>query len=294
MRYRIGLDIGSTSVGWAVLEDDEFGDVIGIVDLGVRIFEAAQVPKTGASLAEERSKKRSIRRQNRRKAHRVFRTKKLLIDSSIITKDEVKNLYFNKSYDIYNLRVKALDFEISKYELSALLINFVKRRGYKSNAKNQNTKNDNGKVLNAVLENRKLLLEKGYRTVGQMYLKDDKFKYKLKNGEYITDSNGKKIIKIRNEIGDYNSTVERDFILDEINKILDVQKKYNKNITNDFIKEYIKYFYHSVILMKVQHFLVNIREMLLREQLVNVLLKRKKLEHQNLHIHLRCLSYYKT
>lgn len=242
MRYRIGLDIGSTSVGWAVLEDDEFGDVIGIVDLGVRIFEAAQVPKTGASLAEERSKKRSIRRQNRRKAHRVFRTKKLLIDSNIITKDEVKNLYSNKSYDIYNLRVKALDFEISKYELSALLINFVKRRGYKTNAKNQNTKNDNGKVLNAVLENRYLLLEKGYRTVGQMYLEDDKFKYKLKNGEYITDSNGKKIIKIRNEIGDYNSTVERDFILDEINKILDVQKKYNKNITNDFIKEYIKIF----------------------------------------------------
>ena len=51
MYYRIGLDIGITSVGWAVIENDSDGKPIRIVDLGSRIFDAAEVPKTGAPLA---------------------------------------------------------------------------------------------------------------------------------------------------------------------------------------------------------------------------------------------------
>ena len=34
MGYRIGLDIGITSVGWSVIEDDSNGNPIRIIDLG--------------------------------------------------------------------------------------------------------------------------------------------------------------------------------------------------------------------------------------------------------------------
>lgn len=44
MKYTLGLDIGITSVGWAVLNLDQKR----IEDLGVRAFNAAEDPKTQA------------------------------------------------------------------------------------------------------------------------------------------------------------------------------------------------------------------------------------------------------
>lgn len=49
MNYTLGLDIGIASIGWAVLKNNEQGLPCKIEDLGVRIFEAAEHPKTGAS-----------------------------------------------------------------------------------------------------------------------------------------------------------------------------------------------------------------------------------------------------
>ena len=51
LNYRIGLDIGIASVGWAVLENNTHDEPFRIIDLGVRIFDTAEQPKTGASLA---------------------------------------------------------------------------------------------------------------------------------------------------------------------------------------------------------------------------------------------------
>ena len=39
MDYRIGLDIGIASVGWAVLQNNSDDEPVRIVDLGVRIFD---------------------------------------------------------------------------------------------------------------------------------------------------------------------------------------------------------------------------------------------------------------
>ena len=48
--YALGLDIGIGSVGWAVLRNQPNGEPDRIQDLGVRIFDKAEQPKTGASL----------------------------------------------------------------------------------------------------------------------------------------------------------------------------------------------------------------------------------------------------
>ena len=48
LRYTLGLDIGIASVGWAVLENNIDGEPIKIERLGVRIFDKAEQPKTGA------------------------------------------------------------------------------------------------------------------------------------------------------------------------------------------------------------------------------------------------------
>lgn len=57
MNYSLGLDIGTTSCGWSVINLDKKR----IEDLGVRIFEGAENPKNGQSLATPRREKRGMR-----------------------------------------------------------------------------------------------------------------------------------------------------------------------------------------------------------------------------------------
>lgn len=82
MKYGIGLDIGIASVGFAVLALDAEEEPCGIIRLGSRIFDAAEVPKTGASLALPRREARSARRRLRRRRHRLERIRHLLTRNS--------------------------------------------------------------------------------------------------------------------------------------------------------------------------------------------------------------------
>ena len=47
-KYSLGLDIGTTSIGWAMLDLDKDR----IHDLGVRIFERPEDPQNGDSLTK--------------------------------------------------------------------------------------------------------------------------------------------------------------------------------------------------------------------------------------------------
>ena len=129
MRYRIGLDIGSSSCGWTVIEHNENGEPTRIKDLGVRTFDIAETPKDGSSLAKSRREARSIRRRVRRRKHRIIRVKRLLIRYNILTLDELDKLYdeANVNNNIYELRVNALDNKLNNKDLAKVLINMVKK-----------------------------------------------------------------------------------------------------------------------------------------------------------------------
>ena len=62
--YGIGLDIGVASVGWAVVGLNGTGEPVGLHRLGVRIFDKAEQPKTGESLAAPRRMARGMRRRS--------------------------------------------------------------------------------------------------------------------------------------------------------------------------------------------------------------------------------------
>lgn len=235
MNYRIGLDLGIASVGWAVIEDDINGNPIRIIDLGSRIFDVAE--HKGASLAKTRRDARETRRRLRRRNHRILRTKRLLEKYNIISQKEIEDMYenYNFQFNVYELRVQALEEKLSNRELARVLINFVKRRGYKSNSKaEENSSSDVGKLLTATKENEELMKIKGYRTVAEMYIKDEKFR------NFMPD--GTQCIKIRNTTNDYKSTPLRKLLLEEIKLILNKQKEFNSYITDDFIQEYIDIF----------------------------------------------------
>ena len=67
----LALDIGIASVGHSIIELDEKEHTGEIIDLGVRIFTAAEHPKDGSSLALPRREARSSRRRLSRRASRL-------------------------------------------------------------------------------------------------------------------------------------------------------------------------------------------------------------------------------
>jgi len=229
MKYRIGLDIGIASIGWSVLETDEAGEPIRIADLGVRIYDVPEDPQTGDSLAAPRRQARSLRRLIRRRSHRVDRVKSLI---SLTFGDEiVAELEKNKPLDIVALRVKGLDNELTPYEISRLCVYFVKHRGFRSSKKAGSKDKDEGVLLTATSENRKKLIEGGYRSIGELL-------YKEYSGYTLR---GDRVYLYRNKDGKYDNTFLREDLLAEITQILD--KQIEKGIiTRDFAQKYAEIF----------------------------------------------------
>lgn len=205
--YAIGFDIGITSVGWAVVALDSEDKPYGIINMGSRVFDAAEQPKTGASLAAPRREARSARRRLRRHQHRLERIRRLLLTENVISQAELDTLFAGKLEDIYTLRVKALDAPVSRTEFARILLHIAQRRGFRSNRKAETAKED-GELLAAVSKNRALMAEKGYRTVGEMLLQDPLY-----------------AASKRNKGGQYIATVGRDMVAEEVRAIFRAQRQ---------------------------------------------------------------------
>lgn len=232
MKYRLGLDIGITSVGWAVLEHNDEEAPFRITDLGVRIFPVAENPKDGSSLALPRREARSSRRRLRRHRHRLDRIKRLFEDFNLISLENLSYIYHKPQplTDIYELRQAGLDRLLNQEEWARVLIHLAQRRGYKSNRKtDSNNKNatETGKLLAAVNENNALMAAKSYRTVGEMFYLDEKFSQHK-----------------RNKADEYNHTVSRNQVSDEIVKLFNAQRKYD----NSFADTRFEKLYSEVLL----------------------------------------------
>ena len=217
--YTLGLDIGIASIGWAVLGNDEEGKPNRIIDLGVRIFDKAEVENTGESLAAPRRDARSARRRLRRHRHRLERIRYLLVQQGVLTQEEMTHLY-DKSDMVspYQLRTEGLDRLLNAQEFSKVLIHLAQRRGYQSNSTAEEAKNEkeNGVIKSAILENQQRMERGGYRTIGEMMYRD---------GAFWETINGIRYHCTRNKAGDYRFTVDRASILAEVSLLFEAQRR---------------------------------------------------------------------
>ena len=204
--YAIGLDIGISSVGWASVALDEEDKPCGIIGMGSRIFDAAEQPKTGDSLAAPRRAARSARRRLRRRRHRNERIRALMLREGLLSEAELAALFDGRLEDICALRVRALDEAVTNDELARILLHLSQRRGFRSNRKTAATQED-GELLAAVSANRALMQERGYRTVAEMLLRDERYRDHR-----------------RNKGGAYIATVGRDMVEDEVRQIFAAQR----------------------------------------------------------------------
>lgn len=216
MRYAIGLDIGITSVGWAVVNLDKNR----IEAMNVRMFDAAENPKDGSSLATPRREARSSRRTIRRRRHRVSRVRHFFIEKGLLSQVEAEQLFDWKDgdLDVWMLRVNGLERQLSEREFARILLHYAKNRGFKSNRKSETKPGEEGGVLlQAVEANKALMDEKGYETVAQMLTLE------------VKHFDGRK----RNKGGAYTHVLARSEIEEEIRLVFERQREFGNTFATE-------------------------------------------------------------
>lgn len=228
LNYILGLDIGIASVGWAMVEIDDKENPIRLIDLGVRVFERAEVPKTGDSLAAARRSARSIRRLIRRRAHRLLRARRLLKHEGVLKPEDFDENGFIKLLPNtpWQLRATALDRRLAPLEWAAVLLHLVKHRGYLSQRKNEEQTADKelGALLKGVADNTHALQAGNFRTPAELALN----KFEKESGH------------IRNQRGDYSHTFSRKDLQAELVLLFEKQKKFGNPYVSDDLKNGIE------------------------------------------------------
>lgn len=121
MELKLGLDIGITSVGWGIIDEN-----YDIKNCGVRLFTERTPVNTSATSTvpnnKDRRTARSIRRRIRRIQHRLHRMGILLANVLEIDLPEPQG-------NIYEIRCRGLQEKLSKEELFLAIMHLTKRRG---------------------------------------------------------------------------------------------------------------------------------------------------------------------
>lgn len=166
MRYRLGIDIGTNSLGWCALDLDDKGSPIGIRNMGVRIFSDGRNPKDRQSLAVMRRLPRQQRKRHDRYLKRRAEFMDRLIEHGLMPADEAARKSLERK-NPWKLRVKGLDQKLSLYELGRALFHLQQRRGFKSNLKTDKGDEDKGKIKPAIAAVREAMATTGARTLGE-------------------------------------------------------------------------------------------------------------------------------
>lgn len=214
MKTILGLDLGTSSIGWALVKEAEnTNEKSSIVRLGVRITPLTTDEKNnfekGAAIttSAERTLKRSIRRNLQRFKLRRSALKEILLQHNIINENSVlcENGKFT-THETCRLRAEAARQEVTLEQFARILFAINKKRGYKSSRK---ANSEDGNAIDGI-------------AVAKYLYEND-----LTPGEYCYEllSKGKKYLP-----DFYRSDLEN-----ELNKIWDFQSKYYPEyLTNEF------------------------------------------------------------
>ena len=179
MKYRIGLDVGTNSLGWSVLKLNGKDEVTGIEAAGSRIFSDGRDNKSKATLAADRREARSARRRRDRYIQRRSYLLNALTEAGLFPKDTAVRQALQKLNPL-ELRSRLLtesaadiladikkrsdktgeatnhpDMQ-SEYLVGRALFHLNQRRGFKSN---RNDSNEEGGKDGVVAQSERALME---------------------------------------------------------------------------------------------------------------------------------------
>lgn len=220
MKKILGLDLGTNSIGWAVVNEAEnSNEKSSIVKLGVRVnpltvdeltnFEKGKSITTNADRTLKRSMRRNLQRYKLRRENLI----EILKEHGFINDDTILSENGNRTtFETYRLRAKAATDEISLQEFARVLLMINKKRGYKSSRKAKST--EEGQLIDGMEIARQLY--DNNLTPGQFSLN------LLKQGKkYLPDF--------------YRSDLQAEF-----DKVWNFQKQYYPDILTDTLKEELR------------------------------------------------------
>lgn len=174
MKTILGLDLGTNSIGWALVNEAESGDEkSSIIRLGVRVnpltvdeqqnFEKGKSITTNADRTLKRSMRRNLQRYKLRRENllEILKEHRFISDETILSENGNRT-----TFETYRLRAKAATEEISLDQFARVLMMINKKRGYKSSRKAKGT--EEGALIDGMDVAKKLYDEK--LTPGQLCL----------------------------------------------------------------------------------------------------------------------------
>jgi len=211
MKRILGLDIGVSSVGLAILNDDR--GIKTIENLSVRIvpenpdFHGRFYSGNTASKNLARTEKRGIRRNNQRFKARRDKLHEILKENDMLPSEELFKL---DAKELYGLRAKAVVERISMQELGRVLLLLNQRRGFLSNRKSISKEENSSEYKEKIATLEKDLNGK---TIGQ----------KLYEELCLTKNTFDVLLRER--------TYQRKTYIEEFDRVWDCQKQYYPNLT---------------------------------------------------------------
>ena len=231
MKKILGLDLGTASIGWALVNEAETKkEKSSITKLGVRVihydtFTSRDGKEIKGSAADEFCKGKSVSpnaartkaRSMRRSLQRYKLRRKVLIDlltsEGWISESAILNEHGNFStFQTLKLRACAATEEITLEEFARILLNINKKRGYKSCRKAKG--GEEGNIVDGI-SIAKELYDKG-----------------ITPGEYVY----RRMLKGQYVIPDFY----KSDLKDELDKIWETQSKFYPKLLTSELKESIK------------------------------------------------------
>lgn len=216
MKKILGLDLGVSSIGWALIkeENEKPNEIIGT---GVRIIpldkdesdefsSGNKITKNQNRTAKRTARKGYYRYVLRRKALTAELKKHNMFDEQLFKLPQV---------ELWGLRAKAVTEKISLKELGRVLYHLNQKRGYKSSRSEENADKKDTEYV-AEVKNRFQLLKDEGKTIGQKF-----FEELSKNKHYRTKQ----------------QVFPREAYIEEFDAIMRKQQEFYPDVlTDEFIK----------------------------------------------------------
>lgn len=220
MKRILGLDLGTTSIGWAFINESENeNETSSIINSGVRIVplttdEEADFKKGNTiSINADRTLKRGARRGLQRFKQRRYALLEIFSKIKFITADFIYAENGKETtFSSYQLRAKSATEVISKNELVQVLLMLNKKRGYKSSRKAKTTEEGNA--------------------IDGMKIAKELFENNLTPGQWVYNSltNG----------GKYIPDFYRSDLQKELEEIITFQKQFHPELINENLIEILQ------------------------------------------------------
>ncbi len=235
MKKILGLDLGTNSIGWALVNEAENeNEKSSITKLGVRVnpltvdeqtnFEKGKSITTNADRTLKRAARRNLQRYKLRKENLI----EILKANDFITNETILSENGNKTtFETYRLRANAASEEVTLEQLARILLMINAKRGYKSSRKAKSL--DEGQLIDGMGIAKKLY-EEGITPSQLVYqlLKDGK--------KFIPDFYRSDLQAEYDKIWDFQQQFHSEILTDEFKK--QIAGKGKVNTTKIFLAKY--------------------------------------------------------